>query len=687
MLSAIPRKYRTLVIRIAVCLIFCVLLFHLLPGREQAIKGAGRSDESGFRFVDYDENVDESLDDVKDVPEPSDDGIIHERALAPAAHRAVDGSDLIQKSENITEEEVVPEDQFSYYDESEMEPWFKKPTPDQTDPGEFGNAYRLSEEEEADEKVKESVKKGWSNHAFNHYICEKISLHRALPDRRDKECKVNKKGEKRQWRKPLPDTSVIIIFHNEAWCALLRTVYSVLETSPARLLKEIILVDDASTNEDLGKKLDDYVSKLKIVRIIRLPKRSGLIRARLVGAESATAEVLTFLDSHCECAPYWLEPLLEGIAEDPKRVVCPVIEVIDADNFAVSTTTARHIPIGAFGWGLEFRWATQPGNRGMEISENDRDAPFTTPVMAGACFSFDKANFKHYGSYDLSMNGIGSENIELSFRVWMCGGSIEINPCSRVGHVGRKRKPYKDTDVDDRQVKNKMVIAETWMDDYKWMFYRRTPRARELETPDVTSRRKKIEEMDCGNFEWYMTNVAPDTHIVAYKDIISHGEIRPASDESYCLDSNNVHGNPGSILDLMKCHSLGKGQYFEFTKETELRQNTISELCLAASTDKEEGEIWTEKCRFPWHDTPESQKWLLLPEGRIYHLDSDRCLTFNLRTLSVSLLKCVKGPGQTWVFDQKDGYEEEIDEDEEEDLEALGVEELPEEKEDPSSQD
>lgn len=49
--------------------------------------------------------------------------------------------------------------------------------------------------------------------------------------------------------------------------------------------------------------------------------------------------------------------------------------------------------------------------------------------------------------------------------------------------------------------------------------------ARELETPDVTERKKKVEEMECGNFEWYMKNVSPDTHIVAYKDIISHGEV------------------------------------------------------------------------------------------------------------------------------------------------------------------
>lgn len=48
----------------------------------------------------------------------------------------------------------------------------------------------------------------------------------------------------------------------------------------------------------------------------------------------------------------------------------------------------------------------------------------------------------------------------------MCGGTLELIPCSRVGHVFRKRRPYGMGEKEDYMLHNSMRMAHVWMDEY-----------------------------------------------------------------------------------------------------------------------------------------------------------------------------------------------------------------------------
>jgi polypeptide N-acetylgalactosaminyltransferase len=57
------------------------------------------------------------------------------------------------------------------------------------------------------------------------------------------------------------------------------------------------------------------------------------------------------------------------------------------------------------------------------------------------------------------------------FQAWMCNGSVELIPCSHIGHIYRKSNPIKwNGNVGP---KNSVRVAEVWMDDYKNYFYER----------------------------------------------------------------------------------------------------------------------------------------------------------------------------------------------------------------------
>ena len=72
---------------------------------------------------------------------------------------------------------------------------------------------------------------------------------------------------------------------------------------PRNLIKEIILVNDNSDDEDIIKRIQqtiDTTPELSVVSLFTPDERLGLIRSRIFGSRKAVGEVLVFLDSHIE---------------------------------------------------------------------------------------------------------------------------------------------------------------------------------------------------------------------------------------------------------------------------------------------------------------------------------------------------------------------------------------------------
>jgi len=505
-------------------------------------------------------------------------------------------------------------------------------------PGEQGKPVQIPTEEE---KKHQDL---FRANGFSGYASDKISIHRAIPDIRHKGCKS------KLYHATLPTVSVVIPFYNEHWTTLLRTFHSVIDRSPSKLLKEIILVDDASTKPELKIQLDDYLGKMSKVTVIRLRERAGLITARLEGAKKATAEVIIFLDSHTEANVNWLPPLLDPISQDYKTAVCPFIDVVDFNNFQYRAQDegAR----GAFDWQLYYKRLPLLPEDLKHPTE-----PFKSPVMAGGLFAISARFFWELGGYDPGLEIWGGEQYELSFKIWQCGGSMVDAPCSRVGHIYRKYSPFSGAGKGDYLGRNYKRVAAVWMDEYAEFVYKKRPHYRDLDPGDISAQLALRERLQCKPFKWFMKEIAFDLtkHYppVEPKDFVN-GEIRSAENPKFCVDSQFKGAN--ERISLEKCSKDSPGssgeQRFALTWRKDIRPQKRQKVCWDVSSYEAHAPVLLYDC----HGQGGNQHWKYDPKHKwLVHGGNPRCLDCNPGTKELYVSKCDKNsPTQKWDVENID---------------------------------
>jgi len=505
----------------------------------------------------------------------------------------------------------------------------------------------VAEEQENVATEKELEAASLKKFMFNEYVSSKLPLDRAIPDTRIDECKHVKYDVAK-----LPSHSVIICFVDEAWSALLRTVWSVINRTPHSLIHEILLVDDGSDASWLGgtnvPKLRDYIvdslpTNIK-VSVHSTGKRMGLIRARLFGAKRSTGKIITFLDSHCECNLNWAEPILEIIGKDRTAVVTPVIDTIDFKTMDHASWTQRVPAVGTFAWTMDFTWKGGKVTPGNKITD-----PVDSPTMAGGLFSIEKKYFYELGSYDPQMDGWGGENIEMSFRIWQCGGTLVTAPCSHVGHIFRDSHPYSvpGASIHDTFTRNSIRAAEVWMDGYKEYYYKTRPANRKVDFGDISSRLALRKKLQCKSFKWYMKTLLPDMFIPDKEHIKVQGALH--NTDGQCLDKMGERA--GGKAGVYWCHGQGSNQAWMHTSVGEIRAD--DDLCLDAWANTMPGDVFIQKC----HGAQGNQKWTFDKDAGTFKSDSGNCLESFAGDGGTKVLKintCNGAETQKWKWDTEE---------------------------------
>ncbi|KFG40249.1 GalNac, partial [Toxoplasma gondii p89] len=206
---------------------------------------------------------------------------------------------------------------------------------------------------------------------------------------------------------------------------------------------------------------------------------------------------------------------------------------------------------------------------GQDEAAKNPDAPTMSPIMAGGLFTITKAWWDTLGGYDKEMQIYGGEEFEISFKTWMCGGSLHLVPCSRVGHVFRSNEFWQGQvyTVPGALIhRNKLRTAHVWMGEYARIVELVIPRLpQDKPLGDLTELKALRDRLKCKDFNWYLKNIYPELEPPNLAHAMTGAMRNPKF--NCCLDTLTTKNQE---IGVYPCHFEHGTQAFLYGKDTHM---------------------------------------------------------------------------------------------------------------------
>jgi GT2 family glycosyltransferase len=180
---------------------------------------------------------------------------------------------------------------------------------------------------------------------------------------------------------------------------------------------ELIVVDNASSDGT-----PERVRALApAARLIEQPRNTGFAAGCNAGAAAAQGELLLFLNPDAAVAEGFAEAIRRPHVED--RGWAAWMGVVTAEHGAVINTSGGVVHFTGVAWS---------GRVGEPVAAAPR-APGEVAFASGACLALPRSAFARAGGF-AERFFMYCEDVDLSLRLWLAGGSVGVEPAARVDH-------------------------------------------------------------------------------------------------------------------------------------------------------------------------------------------------------------------------------------------------------------